>query len=401
MTSLVKYLLLRRRVGKFLVGARRRRSFDNDLWSSETLAAVGILIASGEVALASRDRAGLAAYAAGMETEFARAVPPVPRIRAAMREYMDILAVVMAVAFGIRALALQPFIIPSGSMQPTLFGIHYVENGSKYFNASAGYPSIVNYLLFSATRAFAVTTGSGYFNPASQQAIPGWVPSTRFVVGEKSYVLPGEPQKVEEYARLNPMLPVPEGAVLADGFLSGGDSLFVERISHLFRGLSRGDIVVFNTEDLSYNNRRLSTLSGYYYVKRLVGLPGDTLKIADGMLYLKPEGEGEFRPITEFSDKFAKIFSDEGGYRGYENGPRGLFLSSPEDTYVVPEDSYFMMGDNSSHSLDSRYWGPVPRQNIVGKAMVVFWPFSRRWGRMDVSPVPVPSDSETNPMSLQ
>ncbi|MEA4862411.1 MAG: signal peptidase I [Victivallaceae bacterium] len=401
MIGLVKYLLMRRRVGKFLTAARRRRSFDNDLWSAEVLAAVDGFISSGDAALASRDRAALAGFASDMESVLAGLVPPVPRFRAMMREYMDIFAVVMAVAFGIRALALQPFIIPTGSMQPTLFGIHYVDHGTDYFNAGTRYPALANYLLFSATRAWAVTVGSGYFNPTSLKPVSGWVPRTSFVVGEDSYTLPGEPAKVVQYAKLSPALPLPEGAVLADGFLVGGDSLFVERISHLFSGLSRGDIVVFNTEGLSYNNRPLSLISGYYYVKRLVGLPGDTLKIVDGMLYVKPTRESAFRPITDFSGKFDKIFSGTGGYQGYQNGPAGFFLSSADDTYTVPDDCYFMLGDNTSHSLDSRWWGPVPRRNIVGKAFVVFWPFSRRWGKMDASPIPVPSSNEINPMNLQ
>ncbi len=401
MIGLIKDWLRRRRVKKFLAAARRRRDFDCDLWSAGTVASVDGFISGGRAALASRDRAALAGFAAGMESAFAGLVPPVPRFRAMMREYMDIFAVVMAVAFGIRALALQPFIIPTGSMQPTLFGIHYVDHGTGYFHADTRYPDLANYLLFSATRAWAVTTASGYFNPTSPKAVPGWIPSTRFVVGEESYTLPGEPGKVVDYAKLSPALPLPEGAVLADGFLVGGDSLFVERISHLFAGLSRGDIVVFNTEDLSYNNRPLSLISGYYYVKRLAGLPGDTLKIADGMLYVRPAQESEFRPITDFSGKFEKIFSGKGGYQGYQNGPAGFYLASSDETYTVPDGCYFMLGDNTSHSLDSRWWGPVPRRNIVGKAFVVFWPFSRRWGSMDVPPVPVSSSNEVNPMNLQ
>ena len=53
------------------------------------------------------------------------------------------------------------------------------------------------------------------------------------------------------------------------------------------------------------------------------------------------------------------------------------------DGFEVPKDSYFMMGDNSKNSLDSRFWGTVPRKNIVGKALFIFWPISRRWGLTD------------------
>ena len=57
---------------------------------------------------------------------------------------------------------------------------------------------------------------------------------------------------------------------------------------------------------------------------------------------------------------------------------------TPEyDEFKIPKGQYFMMGDNSNNSLDSRYWGPVPRKNIIGTAMGVFWPFSHRWGVAD------------------
>ena len=70
----------------------------------------------------------------------------------------------------------------------------------------------------------------------------------------------------------------------------------------------------------------------------------------------------------------------------------GHHLAAPGSEYVVPEDHYFMMGDNSQFSLDSRFFGAVPRENLVGKAWIVFWPFSRRWGRIDrVGPVDAPT----------
>ncbi len=61
--------------------------------------------------------------------------------------------------------------------------------------------------------------------------------------------------------------------------------------------------------------------------------------------------------------------------------------------FTVPEDSYFMMGDNSLNSLDSRFWGTVPSKNIVGKALFIFWPISRRWGLTDrAEPINIKTD---------
>ena len=58
-------------------------------------------------------------------------------------------------------------------------------------------------------------------------------------------------------------------------------------------------------------------------------------------------------------------------------------LTSPEDVYVVPGKDYWAMGDNSANSFDSRGWGSVPKENLVGRGAFVYWPFSKRWGPID------------------
>jgi signal peptidase I len=248
-----------------------------------------------------------------------------------LREYLDIIAVAVVVAFGIRGVFFQPFKIPTSSMQPTLYGVHHISEN----DIIAKSPPILQYLLFSAGKTD------------------------------------------------------PYGATVSSGWYSLGDHLFVDRYSHHINGLNRGDVVVFNTEGIIGTDGSKLADKGYYYIKRLVGLPGDTLKIVDNKLYVKPANENDFRPVTDFSPKFDKIYSGKGGYQGHTNA--NPFLGEGA-ICTVPEDSYFMMGDNTSYSYDSRYWGIVPRRNIVGKASVVFWPFSRRWGAVDRQPpVDVPT----------
>ena len=55
-------------------------------------------------------------------------------------------------------------------------------------------------------------------------------------------------------------------------------------------------------------------------------------------------------------------------------------LADPNQTFIVPQRHYFAMGDNSYNSYDSRYWGPVPEENLVGRGLLVYWPFNRHWG---------------------
>ena len=338
---------------------------------------------------------------------YKRILPPAKY--AWIREYLDVLAVAVAVAFGIRGLFLQPFKIPTSSMQPTLFGIHYIAKDGNTNPLLGKLSAPLDYILFSCERAKLKITKSGMLSMNSTDGIfrqttrYGVFPYTSFNIGGVNYSLPGEVPKVIEYTRLNNIDDAFEykaGHVFCDGWLSSGDHLFVDRFSHLLFGLHRGDIVVFNTEGIYYDGRALAK-NGYYYIKRLAGLPGDTLKIVNKMLYVCPRGATEFKKITDFSPKFDKIYSNKGGYHGHWNVASANDLSGAG--FEVPEDSYFMLGDNSRNSLDSRYWGTVPRKNIVGKALFVFWPISRRWGLTDrAAPIQRITDSASLPsMHLQ
>ena len=330
-------------------------------------------------------------------------IAPVKKFKI-IREYAEIIVVALTVAFGIRALYLQPFKIPTSSMQPTLFGIHYVEKDA----VPKTVPQPVNYLLYSTQRAKAVIEKEGklegFFPPYNKFLIFPW---TSMMIGDVKYNLPGDVHKVAEYC-FNKYMEVPTsfpvGYTICNGWLSEGDHLFVNRLAYHFMEPKRSDIVVFSTVGLKSdsNGEPLSNV-GYYYVKRLVGMPGDTLKITDKELFVKVKGETEFKPITDFNiEAFNRIYSNKGGYQGYL--PVGRL--SADNEVVVPDKNYFMLGDNTLWSADSRYWGFVPRTNIVGKASFVFWPFTRRFGITDNKP-PVDCPTTVGPngyikaMSLQ
>ena len=110
-------------------------------------------------------------------------------------------------------------------------------------------------------------------------------------------------------------------------------------------------------------------------------MPGDTLKILNRTIHVKPDGERDFFPLDEsYSDVFGKINSMKDGYTGHSTQPTGQFLKSEGEEFTVPEGQYFLMGDNTDNSLDCRFFGPVPRENLVGSPCLVWWPFSRRFG---------------------
>lgn len=298
-----------------------------------------------------------------------------------LRNLLDVLAVAFGVAFGIRALYLQPFKIPTGSMQPTLFGIHYVDR-----EGLEKYGSFLEKKIIPLTspRAHLVVEQPG---TASRQFTPKNTflsDYTQIRIGEKNYVLPGTPANLFQYVDL--LKPWYEkGETLCDGWLVTGDHLFVERISIYFRGIKRGDVAVFNTENIS---SPYQPMGGYYYIKRIVGLPGDTVKIEGRILKIRKKGETEFRAAAELHPGFAKTDSMQGGYHGHIAD--GILGDGKEIT--VPADHYFALGDNTTNSLDGRHWGFIPRRNMIGLAVNVFWPISRRWGIADTkAPIEEPT----------
>lgn len=136
--------------------------------------------------------------------------------------------------------------------------------------------------------------------------------------------------------------------------LKVGDRIMVNRFDFLFRSPSRRDVMVFE----------FPRQAGRYFIKRVIGEPGDRLEILDKRVYVGG------RVIDE-----PYVAADE-------DGGRLTSLDNYHDLPPVPGGSFFVMGDNRDHSADSRSWGPVPRAKVVGRAAFVWYPLSRiRWIR--------------------
>jgi signal peptidase I len=162
-----------------------------------------------------------------------------------------------------------------------------------------------------------------------------------------------------------------------------GDHLIVDKLSYAPEGavsryflpytpVKRGDIIVF----------RHPTLLVEDYVKRVIGLPGDHIRLANKQLYLngKPMDEPYVIHVFDNVDPYRDNFP--GGPTQYAPDPKMAARAAQmlaenvvNGELVVPAGSYFAMGDNRDNSLDSRYWGLVPRENITGKPLVVFWSY--------------------------
>ncbi len=128
-----------------------------------------------------------------------------------------------------------------------------------------------------------------------------------------------------------------------------GDKVIGFRLAYKFGDPKRGDIVMFNAPDKK----------GVIYIKRLIGMPGDHIKIAEGKLYINGKEQNE------------KYVHGQPTY-AYDN-----YLQQDQDLVfecVVPKDCYFMMGDNRTGSSDSRVWGTVKRDELIAKAFIKWYP---------------------------
>lgn len=149
-----------------------------------------------------------------------------------------------------------------------------------------------------------------------------------------------------------------------------GDNVFIERTTMFFSNPKRGDVMTFpapydNISNTPFANlRRLTGLncSDVVAVKRVIGLPGETITI-------KPDEKGRSTVYINGKKLDEKYIMDD--------HDRNLSYRVYEGTFVVPKDSYFMLGDNRNHSYDSRSWGSVKKDKFIGKVIFVFYPFNR------------------------
>ncbi|MBL7069160.1 MAG: signal peptidase I [Candidatus Omnitrophica bacterium] len=140
---------------------------------------------------------------------------------------------------------------------------------------------------------------------------------------------------------------IPTGSMIPT--LLAGDRLLVNKFIYKFKEPERGDIIVFKYPGDEKKD----------FIKRLIATSGETVEIRNGDIYI--DGNKVEDPFI-----IRKIHY-------YNKSPHGATGRKTE----VPEDSYYVLGDNSASSRDSRYWGFVPRKNVIGKAFFLYWPVKR------------------------
>ena len=238
---------------------------------------------------------------------------------AGLRENVEVFLVAAIVAMGVRTFFIQPFKIPTGSMQPTLYGIYPYRDDQR-----------------------------------SEPPLP---------------YLDGTPSLPEKLFGMAVQGKMYESA----GYRSRGDHIFVDRFTYHFRKPQRGEVIVFDTTEIE---RLPESSRGKFYIKRLIGLGGDRIQIHPPYVLVNDE-KLDSRPA------FERIYAQTNGYSGYVLAPGAEFLHNAGNIYQVPHRDLFVLGDNSRSSLDGRFWGSLPEHALVGRAVLVYWPFTKRFGLID------------------
>ena len=361
---LVRHVLPRRRrlalmLKEYEHHLRKLLQVNGDLLSAkavETVAAARLALAGARADGPALTQEQVTSLIHDWDARLSPALPASVRQRGWVAEYLEVFVVALSLAFGVRALFIQPFKIPTGSMQPTLFGIHFVHREA--MDAPGPLGRVGGFLHYSRRYADTVVREDGQIERVLPAKSFPFFPSSTVTIAGVDYRLPGDVMTVQKYipklrkfieARqqgLHPPTPqFAKGEVLARGYLEAGDHVFVNRVSLNFAEPRRGDITVFLTDGV--RNKFGEPLNGRYYIKRLVGMPGDELKIgADGKLYVREAGAADFRVIDgSVNPGFEHLYSRRGGYTGYVSSTHYScqYLRTPEETFQVPANNFFMM----------------------------------------------------------
>jgi signal peptidase I len=351
--------------------------------------------------------------------------------KTSLSENVEFFLVAAIMILGVRTYFLQPFKIPTNSMWPTYYGMTG-ENLPAGTPAPGALGQAARFLLFGAQRKEVTAPRSGevsalFFNsgqmaytlrsdrtwlvfptevkeytfyvdgvPASVRVPKDFGDFDRLVQEtffggdagafaaywnrlketggmEETWIKPSEnADGLSQVNRIPLNRTVVEGDRVIRFDLMAGDQLFVDRISYHFVRPSPGQGFVFRTGNIP----GIAAMYGdQYYIKRLVGTPGDLIEIKQPVLWRNN------RPITgaEAFDLNARRAHPYGGYLNKEarDGASYLFRGQP---VVVPPDRFLALGDNSGNSEDSRYWGFVPAMDVVGRPLFIYYPFTSRWG---------------------
>jgi signal peptidase I len=373
-----------------------------DILSPQAIAAIDAALRDLQNAISGQaEKAALEQQMEELEKAANKWLKPYPN--PGWRENIEVLLVALTVAMGIRTFFLQPFKIPTGSMQPTLYGVTSVPDYSRGLPASAE-PGIGNFKIPTGwARIRDWFAGVSYVTvraKADGELAPVPSPFKIFIfniyqtlqIGGVTHWIwfPPDCGEVPLDARAGIRYQTRtyhKGDEVLRVKLMNGDHLFVDRVTYNFRTPERGEIIVFATQGIEGIQRQ-----DQFYIKRMVAMGDENVQVGDDR-HLIIDG----KRLDASTPHFEKVYSfnpkeppRENHYSGHVNdkvaresgflGTLAPLFRDGSAVYQVHPDHYMVMGDNTMNSYDSRGWGDFPAGNVIGKSFFVYWPITDRFG---------------------
>ena len=318
---------------------------------------------------------------------------------AGIRENVEVLLVALSVAMAIRTFIAQPFKIPTGSMQPTLFG---VTSETLKGQSAIKLPGILGRLyegvVFGRFYHYQVAEDDGEIVDISPpEHILKFINKSeitmRYRGGEKTYSFWMTPDdRFDARAGIYRGQTFRKGEEIVNFREVAGDHLLVDRLSYNFRRPTRGEIIVFETAGVGNSLYHLQP--GQFYIKRMVAMGGENVQIGNDR-HLIIDGKRLDNTTPHFEKVYSfdpKVPAFDSHYSGHLNQTVANAMGDPrlasiaplfpdqDAVYQIPPEHYMVMGDNTANSFDSRAWGEFSRTNVIGKYFFVYWPFTSRFG---------------------
>lgn len=315
------------------------------------------------------------------------------------RENFEVFLVAIAVALSIRSFFIQPFRIPTGSMQPTLYGNEeYNLKGQSDEDVPGFFPRMYDFVMKGTSYYELKAKTDGKLESVSpiKTVIPFVLKKRDFRIGGVNHTLWNPPPVLKNSGRPDTDYLLETGDIRIDQVYNEGehvvkfkvvrgDFLFVDRVSYNFRSPKRGEIIVFKTEGI-----KGLPGPGQFYIKRLIALGEEEVRIGnDRHVYINGT------KLTKDDPGFENVYSFDPSKRprdsrfsGHANGQilqlagRRFFGSygifpNENATFTLRPNHVMVMGDNTMNSMDSRTFGDFPESNVIGKFSFACWPFLR------------------------
>lgn len=288
----------------------------------------------------------------------------------AWRGNFEVVVVALSVAMAFRAYWYQPFKIPTGSMYPTLSGISSYEQATPRLRDRLPLKVATWLVTGGWYKEVRVDVGGQAMLQQRDDSRPGYA---AIQIAGKCYYVPSDTMTRQNAIHVGGNGRVSAGSVLWSGVVTAGDFVFVNRWLWNFRKPRRGEVMVFSTSGIP------TLPPGTHYIKRMCGLPGETIAIRPPQLVINGDPVFEPKMVGKIA-RCEKIAPWAPNYAGFTlpgmRREHSQALMMPEDTVTLADDQYYALGDNSRNSLDSRFWGTVPEHNLLGPATLVYWPLT-------------------------